>query len=560
MTQPIVINQYDLAIADSPHKGFGLMRCVEIDSFPGAVKVNKAPTSIFPTAFSRTFTADAGTDVCTISSATDVPNTGTAVVLSSTGTLPAGLTAGTTYFIIKVTTDTFKLATTIALANAGTAIDITDAGTGTHTAATLSVGTIRHIVKDPRTGTRFFIDSNGRVWYLSSGSVVQLLNGNTRTNGEGNGLAILQTSDGNAMYLFVFRNALIDVINVFGTSNLETPVWTSGWQTMNAGAGAGNRHHAVYAQDAIIYYTDARYIGSIREKIGQVFDPASSATYTWTSQALDTPQGEILAHLEELGTNLLAAGSTWNKIYPWDRISDSYNLPINVPENQVLRIKNIGNLVYILAGTWGNIYTTQGSYVTLFKKIPEYVTNNSGTLTSSPITWGGIDAVNGNLLFGMSVQTSGNSGTYMLYPDGRLVIDNLPSTGSTNATAFEVTNNFYYVGYAGGADTMSTSRYSNYEGVLHSQLYKVSTKTEKGAFSTLEVQIAKPATTGHIRIKYRVDTSSSFADFPGGAVSMTADSSTTSWEFDIGLIDLENLQIQVEIDGNMELMEVRLIP
>ena len=69
------------------------------------------------------------------------------------------LTAGTTYFIIKVTTETFKLATTIANANAGTAINITDAGTGTHTAATLSVGTIRHIVKDPRTGTRFFIDS-----------------------------------------------------------------------------------------------------------------------------------------------------------------------------------------------------------------------------------------------------------------------------------------------------------------------------------------------------------------------------------------------------------------
>lgn len=83
-----------------------------------------------------TFTADAGTDVCTWTSVTDVPSnvlTGTRVRLTTTTTLPAGLALATDYYFIKVSDTTFKLATSYANAVAGTAINITDAGTGTHT-------------------------------------------------------------------------------------------------------------------------------------------------------------------------------------------------------------------------------------------------------------------------------------------------------------------------------------------------------------------------------------------------------------------------------------------
>ena len=157
---------------------------------------------------------------------------------------------------------------------------------------------------------------------------------------------------------------------------------------------------------------------------------------------------------------------------------------MSVPERQVFRLKNIGELVYILAGTWGNVYITQGTYVRHFKKIPEQLTNNGTSVLANPITWGGIDAVNGALLFGMGVQTSGNSGAYLLYPDGRLIIDQIPSTGSTNVTAFEVTNNFYYMGYSGGGDSHDTDRYSNLEAVVQSPFYRVATKTENGDCTT----------------------------------------------------------------------------
>lgn len=89
---------------------------------------------------SDTFTADAGTDVCTWTSTANIPSnvlTGTRVRLTTTTTLPGGLATATDYYVIKVSDTTFKLATSFANATAGTAINITDAGTGTHTVAWL---------------------------------------------------------------------------------------------------------------------------------------------------------------------------------------------------------------------------------------------------------------------------------------------------------------------------------------------------------------------------------------------------------------------------------------
>ena len=558
-TQPLIMGNFDAGVSPSPHKGMSMMRNVDIESFPGAVQVSKATSSIFHTAFAQTFTADAGTDICTTASWTLI--TGDVVTLTTTTTLPAGLSTGTNYFIIKVSATTFKLAATIALADAGTQIDITDAGTGTHTVTTVNPGIVKHIIREPRGDVHFFQDDNGRVWYLGSGSsALRLLNGNTLTSSSGNGIVTFRNSDSTAIYLLAFRNAKIDIVDVFATSDLETPSWTNGWNfggassdtTLETAAGTANSHHVIVGQDNIIYFCDDQYIGSISETSGQVFDPSNTATYSGNNQALDLPKGEVAEWLEELGKNLLVAGNTFNKIYPWNRKDASFFLPLKVPENSIKKLKNTGDRVYILAGTWGNIYSTQGTYVVHEKKIPDYITNNSQTLQSNPVTWGGIEALNGKLLFGMSTLTSGNSGVYILFPDGRLVQDNIPSSGSGNVTAIYVENNFYYIGYDSGADEMSASRYSSLEGVIQDSLKRVATKTEKGIFSTLEVQLAKPASTGNVKISYRKDTSSSFTALS----TFAADGSATSFKNDaIGLIDIENIQLQAEIDGTVVFLE-----
>jgi hypothetical protein len=556
----LIIKDWPKGVADSPHLGLAMLKNLEIDTYPGAVRVGKKPITAFHTALSQTFTADSSTDIMTISGGT-MPITGTAVTVSNSGgALPTGLSAATNYFIIKLSSTTFKLATTRANANASTAIDITSNGSGTNTVATVDPGTINHFANDPRTNTRFAIDSNGRVWYKSS-SIYLLLDGNTLTNAAGQGLAIFRTSDGNATYLFVYRNAVIDVINVFGTSNLETPVWSTAWKSMNSGAGSGNSHHSIVGQDNIIYFTDDRYIGSIQEKPGSVFDPATAGTYTYNNQALSLPLGALTYWLEQLGINLLVSVSNDSYVYPWDRSSISYGLPLPVAEFGINKMKNIGNIVYILAGTHGNIYWTQGTYVKVFKTIPVYLTYNTTTPASNPLSWGGIAAVLGKLIVGVGA-TSGESGVYMVDSNGVLTIDNYPSTGQAKVTALYALNEFYDMGYAGGADTMDTSRYSNYEAVLQSALYRVGTKTLKTKYSQCEIQIASPV-SGTVKVSWRRNETGSWTAInneSGTATTFTTDTNNTSYQVDCGLIDIENIQIKVELAGNLDLMEVRINP
>ncbi len=556
MSEPLVINEWQNGIADSPHVGFGLMKMADIESFPGAVKVRAKTTSLFPTALSTTFTADNTTEIMTIVGT--LPITGTAVTVSNSGgALPVGLTAGTIYFIINVSATTFKLATTLANAFSNTPINITSNGTGTQTVTTVNPGTINHIIVNQRTNVFVYIaqDSNGRVWYYDPSGSQQffLMPGNTLTSAAGNGIALFLPSDNNSTFLFVFRNTAIDVCDVFSLNNMQNPSWTNGWKTTLTSSAS---HYAKLGQDNVLYFCNAQNVGSITETPGDVFDPSDAVSYTFNISALDLPLNESSQHLEELGANLLVAGNTFNKIYPWDRTSDSFNLPIDVPEVGIKKLKNIGGVVYILAGTKGNIYSTTGTYVTFEKKIPDYVSNNSGTLQATVVTWGGIDARNGSLLFGAGVLTSGNSGAFMIQSDGKLVLDNIPSTGSANVTALFAQNEFYILGYAGGADKVDTTRYSSFQTVVHSDFKKVATKTEKATYSNLEVLVAKPAVTGNMRISYRTDTSSSFTTLD----TYTADSTNVTFETDIGLINIENIQIQVEMDGDFELVEIRLIP
>ncbi len=150
---------------------------------------------------------------------------------------------------------------------------------------------------------------------------------------------------------------------------------------------------------------------------------------------------------------------------------------------------------------------------------------------------------------------------YKLYADGRLVHDNVPSTGSASVAGFYSENDFYIMGYSGGADNFSNAaQYSNYETVIQTPLYKVGNKIQKASYSEMEVQMAKISTSGAFRIKYRADELSTFSNFPGSTVDQSADSASTSWSFDVGLTDLENIQFQIEMHGIFELLEIRLYP
>jgi len=120
----------------------GILKLVDVIGFyrVTSVTTTTAQATTNTLGFGDTFTADAGTDIITMTSTTNIPSnilTGTRVRLTTTTTLPGGLATATDYYVIKVTDSTFKLATSYANAIAGTAINITDAGTGTHTMSRL---------------------------------------------------------------------------------------------------------------------------------------------------------------------------------------------------------------------------------------------------------------------------------------------------------------------------------------------------------------------------------------------------------------------------------------
>lgn len=558
------IGNFETGVAQSQYKGHALMRNIDIGSMPGAMRAKDNMLMMIVLCTTTTFTvvgAPTSLPTAAVSLKTQaeidvqINYNGCAVQFTTTGTLPGGLSLNTVYFLIYVNDTVFSIASSLANAIAGISIQLTTNGTGTHTITAVAPGTIKYIKKDQRGGTIFALDSSGNVWHTRGSNIFYLLPGNSKTGATGNGLEIFYVSDASATYLFVFRGAKIDVINVYGITELNALAWTTDWQPLNSLAGSGNRHAALLGQDNIIYFTDGKYVGSIQEKPGSVFAPGTAGTYTYNNQALTLPGNEYAYCLSELNVNLLVGGNTFNKIYPWDRVSVSFGNPILVPEKGIYEILNVGNKIAILAGQKGIIYQTQGTYVTKLKEIPGYLINNGNSLASNAITWGGLAFVNGAIIFGVAMTlNSSASGLYKLYDDGTLVQDNTPYAGASNVTAIYAESDLsIYIGYNGGIDNSSGVKTvaGTYNAVYQSEVYQVGNKTQKMAYSQIEIQCGRNQ-GGNIRASYRTDVSASFTTL---ATFTTAD---TSFNSDIGLQNLENLQLQLEFDRNIEIISCGL--
>lgn len=578
--KPLIINEFDQAIAPSPEKGHALLRNANIVDFPGAMKSNYKPSISIVVVTQQVCTFSNSGGVLLATSAATFPNiAGTnydyaaVTFTNSGGALPTGISANTIYYLKRVTDTTFYITVSWETVNEGDPteyIQFTDAGSGTNTAVPVAIGTINWLKKDLKTGYRFALDSNGRVWFningdLSSGAstfylMVGALNNTTTT--QGNGLAIFTNANADT-FLFVFKQTVADCV-IISNSGLVTSA-TPDWETSILGSftvGAANvDHYAFVSTNNLLYWTDGWAIGSFQEMAGKTFDPDDATTYTGLNTALSLPYYENSKCIEQINDHLYIGTTTSNRIYPWDRLAQAFDVPLFMPEIGVYRIKNTGNIAYILGGQKGNIYQTQGSYVSWVAKIPNYIINNAGTVVENPVTWGDMAVWLNSVIFGASVQTTGNSGLFRMFFDGRIIQENTPSTGSNQINALIAETDFYFMGYASNIDNFkdNSARYNNYECVFQSQLYEVGNAIEKAKFSRLEVSVANPNSGDHFRVKSRGDKTSVFADF-GTPVNQTTDGATTLYTFDIGLIDIQNLQLQLEFDGSTEYIEIRLFP
>ena len=262
-------------------------------------------------------------------------------------------------------------------------------------------------------------------------------------------------------------------------------------------------------------------------------------------------------------------GTSWSQIgnqrvaniYPWDRTSASFSLPVQIQENGIHAMLQVNNKVYVVAGTAGNVYVTDGTSYQKIGRIPwsqDRNISNSIRVFPNAITTN----VNNNLIVGVSsgAGTQDQLGIYEIalsegYP---ICLKNTPegyTLGGDLQIGFLTTSNQgqTYVGYGvnGTYDVDYTrfNAYVGYKAVIESPLYSVGTSTNKKTFQHGEFILAKPLTYHQkIRISYRKDTESDYVLI--GTYSFSDLGSKRSHLFTPHIADAENVQIKIELGQN----------
>lgn len=530
----IVIDGFENGISDNPFQGFNQMKGVNIVSTPGEASINFGAANMAPIAGTSTITSvDTGADTITVTGAS--PKTGDAVTFATTGGLPAGLSAATTYWLLSLGSGVYEVHTNMYLS---AKVNLTSSGSGTNTLTVITMGRITQVEKT----YGYVLDTSGRCWSPVSSAVgayetiayYRFMN-NTLTNASGGGLVVYLSTSG-TYYLFVFRNNTIDYTSLGTLTPIQggttTPSWSTGWQALGTSSGYSGSHQAFVGQDNVVYYCDGQFVGSFREKTGSSFDPTSSSTYTFTSQALALPKNERAVCLAELGSNLMVGG-VQNFIYPWDRLSSSYRYPILLAEKFINSMVTVNNSLYISAGSRGRIFICNGANAEMYAKIPDHISGTSDPI----ISIFDLAYYKNQIYFGALYGTTGTqvgtayAGVWAIDVDTRaLRVGLVSSTSTSTATAFFAPANqigsstgfsFNSIGlisfsydFANSitiADTYLSTPTSSYYTSIDTDIIPVGQFLTKRTFENVEWKTTKPlAESESIKISYRTDLSSSY--------------------------------------------------
>jgi len=569
----IEIKDFQKGISDSYLGDFAEIRNIDVYSTAGVALINKkmAKTTPEPSTYSaQTFTADAGTDQLTISSHGFI-SSGHAVTVSSTGTLPTGLSASTTYYVIFIDQNTIKLASSLSNLNSLTPINITSAGTGTHSITGIEMKKVLKIVRNPKRSSAnfefFAVDALQNIWTNFS-QTWTLVDGNTA--GQGQGIEIWKD------YLFSFINSTIEVFGPLSSITAGTAAWTTSWKSFNTGDAL--YHPSLIGQDDILYVGDGFNIMSLSEVT--TFDPASAGTYSFNNNALDLPSQYRIKCLAELGKNLVMGtfvGSnegTTNiaDLFFWDRISDSFEFPIQVKEEGINAIISVENLIYFFAGFDGNVYVTNGVSVDLFKKIPDSLLDRQQTTEQIEVLPNAIIKVNGRIYFGLSNEQAGSSetlsplGIYSLTPDGRLTLEHTISGGNDGSSGsvsfgalYSKSSKTIYAAYLDASQTPSESaidlietskRYDESEAQILTGLIHVSDNAEEVTLEQTEIYLSKNISSGQsVTVSYRKNLSDSFTEI--GSISFSNDGATSKKTIRKS-IKVSEIQFKIVLDTGLD--------
>ena len=328
-------------------------------------------------------------------------------------------------------------------------------------------------------------------------------------------------------HILGFSNTSINVYrNIIGAT-----AFTSGWQTIDSD---DEWHPVIVGQDDIVYFGAGRFVGSVQEASGQNFQDGTAATYVFNSQALDLKEDYRIRTIGELGKELVLgtwtnSGNVADLIF-WDRSSDTFRLPIQVPENGVKAGITVGNLYYFFAGNKGKCYVTNGVTVDVAFQLPIYLVNPNGLYNDLEVYPWAIAFHERKIKFGLFSSTAGNdyNQIWSYNVDTReLKIENEISTGFTKGS--KITSMFvrseteyrYLLQDSDNAfrldrvisEPANGIRYTSYAARVDSQYYSVGQQDNPRVFSELEFELAKPLSTAQgLRFAYRTDLNSGFTE------------------------------------------------
>ncbi len=590
----LLVANFQDGISQSPISGFSDMMGINLNRQGVAgvdYKFNKLTDSNLS---SETFTANATSDVVTVSNSINYRgnNQGMAVTLTTTGTLPAGLATDTIYYIIPLGSGgiNFRLATSLKNVFTPTYINITDEGTGTHTITPVMPSEIKHFAKAWNDNI-FAIDKDQKLWFYSD-NIFFLISGNTST-GTGNGLVFYKN------YLLVLGAGKIDALSTY-TNVTDAITWNNDFAgTISTGS---NANPFLSVNDDSIYFYNGEEIGRyykialLEENAGETFDPATGSTFTLVADALTIPndkrEGTPTA-INELGEYIII-GTQSDKVYYWDKKSPSFTGYIQLPEKGIQRLEVFGGTAYIFAGYNGSCYVSNLSTAELLFKIPEQITNQY------------YDAVDVNikastfykreLLFAVNVQTSTLAKNFIMsynLDNGVLTKKSISSIGeedtgslagyvsaiisdndniiigskeyNTTTTGYNYyTEGLLYAttGWSSGS-TPTYYCYSSYEPYIITELKSIGYFQNKATYRNVYLSLLRELQTGQgVKIEYRRNDNSSWTEL------LTIDYSTYGAIKDIKIekpiTDIIDLQLKISMSGLNKttpfLKFIRLLP
>lgn len=526
----LVIDGWEKGIADSPYQGIASMKNVNCSWLPGATYVNykrqamtiSGGTMAAPVYYCAATGTSSGTYYILDSTAQVwiVTNGGTTATLLTGNTTGTGKGKGIAYWQNYL----FVFGTTF--------IDVCGDGTGVGgitsanwTTSYLTNVTGRSITAHISAGNTSFTLS--AAWTQPSGVYETLINAGsqyvqgTYTHGS---TAVTFSPPANA------TNAATTVdIHIF---------------PQVARPASAYEHQSLIGYDDVLYFCNGTALGSILAPTGQFFSASSFNTVKFNYAAITISLTDIANWIVNLGDSILIGGN--NAIYPWGAFRSpqptNFDIPIPSPEN-ISRMINIMNVVYVFSGNKGNIYQTNGYSLTIFKKIPD---SFLGTVDPN-WNFGGVMFHRNKLFFGASGLSNGGataiSGVFSLTllggstqftfeTAGALTFEAQNSYGATPTTAFDATNilidNNYNViasttseadsyisawfnNTVGGVDYNTTTLWNNHEPSVESDLIPCGIFLQATNFENVEYKLDRPMMSGdEIKLYYRTSFNSSY--------------------------------------------------